>query len=248
MRSAIVVLAAGSGSRVGAEVNKVLLPLRDRPLLAWSLSAALEVAEAAWVVIVCRPGEREVVAQTLAPFVGEREVLLVDGGATRQASEQAALDLLRPLVEGGRIDVVAIHDGARPLAGAALFERVIAEAREHGGAVPTVALPGLMARGDGAAAGDGRTRLVGVQTPQAFRAEPLLAAYRAAAAAGFDGTDTAAAFSEFAPTEADGPALVRPVPASATNLKVTFAEDLAVAERLLPGTSGTSGTSGTVPA
>lgn len=219
--AAVVVLAAGSGTRVGANVNKVLLPLRGRPLLAWSVGTALSVPGIDPVVVVCRPGERSEVATALAPHVGDREVLLIDGGATRQASEQAALDLLAPRVVAGEIDVIAVHDGARPLAGTELFERVIAIAREYGGAVPTLALPGLFPRS--------HRELVGVQTPQAFRAAPLIAAHAAAAAAGFDGTDTAAAFTQFAPAAGT----IRAVPSGARNLKVTFVEDLPVAEALL---------------
>ncbi|HWJ68010.1 MAG TPA: 2-C-methyl-D-erythritol 4-phosphate cytidylyltransferase [Nocardioides sp.] len=229
--AAVVVLAAGSGTRVGAEVNKVLLPLHGRPLLAWSVATALAVPGVDPVVVVCRPGEQPAVGTALRPFLGEREVLLVDGGSTRQASEQAALDVLAPRVDDGSIDVVAIHDGARPLADVDLFERTIAAARAYGGAVPALDLPGLLPRdpvGIPAPGGPG-TRLVGVQTPQAFRASPLLAAYAAARAAGFDGTDTAAAFAEFAA----GGESIRAVASGPRNLKVTFAEDLRVAERLL---------------
>lgn len=231
--AAVVVLAAGSGSRVGAEVNKVLLPLLGLPLLAWSVRTALDVADVDPVVVVCRPGERADVGTALLPVIGEREVLLVEGGATRQASEQAALTALAPRIADGSVDVVAIHDGARPLASAELFAATIATARRYGGAVPTLELAGLLPR-DGAAApapGGPGTRLVGVQTPQAFRAAPLVAAYAAAAAAGFEGTDTAAAFATFAAVPAEHE--VRAVPAGPANLKVTFAEDLRVAERLL---------------
>ncbi|MEV4999674.1 IspD/TarI family cytidylyltransferase [Nocardioides sp. LML1-1-1.1] len=230
--AAVVVLGAGSGTRVGAEVNKVLLPLRGTPLLAWSVRTALEVPGVDPVVVVCRPGERAAVAEALMPVVGEREVLLIDGGATRQASEQAALDLLASRVAAGEVDVVAIHDGARPLAGVPLFQAALATARAHGGAVPAHELPGLLPRDPAGvpAPGGAGTRLVGVQTPQAFRAAPLLAAYDAAGAAGFDGTDTAGVFAAFAP----GPGLeIHAVPSGPDNLKVTFAEDLAVAEHLL---------------
>lgn len=230
--AAVVVLAAGSGSRVGAEVNKVLLPLRGVPLLAWSVRTALAVPGVGRVVVVCRPGEQGAVGAAVTPVLGDREVLLIDGGPTRQASEQAALDLLAPQVADGSIDVIAIHDGARPLAEVDLYERTLATAREHGGAVPACELPGLLARessGVPAPGGPG-TRLVGVQTPQAFRAGPLLAAYAAAADAGLEGTDTAAAFAEFGL----GPGLsLRVVPSGPDNLKVTFAPDLAVAEGLL---------------
>ncbi|TNM36561.1 4-diphosphocytidyl-2C-methyl-D-erythritol kinase [Nocardioides albidus] len=229
--AAVVILAAGSGTRVGAEVNKVLLPLRGRPVLAWSVLTALAVEGVDPVVVVHRPGERADVGAALLPVIGEREVLLVEGGATRQDSEQAALAALAPRVADGSLDVIAIHDGARPLAGPGLFEATIAAARAHGGAVPTHELAGLLPRDAAAAPAPGGpgTRLVGVATPQAFRAGPLLDAYRAAARAGFDGTDTAAAFAQFAPAGHE----VRAVPSGPGNLKVTFAEDLEVAARLL---------------
>ncbi|MCR1784092.1 2-C-methyl-D-erythritol 4-phosphate cytidylyltransferase [Nocardioides carbamazepini] len=229
--AAVVVLAAGSGSRVGAELNKVLLPLRGHAVLAWSVRTALGVPGVDPVVVVHRPGERADVGTALLPVIGEREVLLVEGGATRQDSERAALAALAPRVDDGSIDVIAIHDGARPLADAGLFATTITTARRYGGAVSTVELAGLLPRDPATAPSPGGagTRLVGVQTPQAFRAGPLLEAYAAAAAAGFDGTDTAAAFSQFAPPGSQ----VRAVPSGPANLKVTFAEDLRVAERLL---------------
>ena len=90
--------------------------------------------------------------------------------------------------------MVAVHDGARPLAGAALFEATIAAAREHGGALPVVDLPGLVGRDLRRVPED----LAGVQTPQAFRAVPLLEAHRRAAEDGYQSTDTAACFERYA--------------------------------------------------
>jgi 2-C-methyl-D-erythritol 4-phosphate cytidylyltransferase len=231
--AAVVVLAAGSGSRVGATVNKVLLPVGGRPLLAWSVLDALATPGVDPVVVVARPGEGDAVATALGPWLGDREVLLVDGGATRHRSEQAALAVLAPRIEVGAVDVVVIHDGARPLAGSALFGAVIATAREHGGAVPAIALPGLLARDPAVDAGRAPAggSLVGVQTPQAFRATPLLTAYRQAARDGFEGTDTAACLEQYATLG------IRAVPGDPANLKVTFAADVAAAEALLVGRS-----------
>lgn len=226
MPAAVVVLAAGSGSRVGADTNKVLLPLAGRPLLAWSVLAALAVDDVATVVVVGRPDDRDPLAAAISPLLGDREVLLVDGGTTRHASEDAALTVLAPAIERGEVDVVAIHDGARPLAQPELFALAITTAREHGAAVPTVALTGLADR-DPSAGALPPGEVVGVQTPQAFRAQPLLAAYRAAAGDGFAGTDTAACLERYA----DLP--IRAVPGGAANLKVTYPEDLATAEALL---------------
>lgn len=226
---AVVVLGAGSGTRVGADRNKVLLPLCERPLLAWSLLHALATTAVDRVVVVTAPGERDEVAEALAPHLpvdgpgAQVEVALVDGGPSRHASEWNALRALSSQVESGRTDVVVIHDGARPLASAALFDAVVAAARECGGALPAVPAHGLLTDTLRPAPG----RLVGVQTPQAFRAEPLLAAYRCAERDGFEGTDTAATFERYAGLS------VRAVPSSAANLKVTWPEDLALAEALL---------------
>lgn len=214
--AAVVVLAAGSGSRSGAAVNKVLLPLLDVPVLAWSVRDALAVSSVRTVVVVTRPGERDEVSAALTPYLGEREVLLVDGGDSRHASEWQALQLLAAAIESGEIDVVAIHDGARPLAGADLFAAVIDTAAGDAGAIPSVPLPPVLAA-DGRVHTDG---LVGVQTPQAFPAAVLLDAYRESIARGFDGTDTAACLE----AHADLPILA--VPGSPTNVKVTYPEDL----------------------
>lgn len=225
MPAAVVILAAGVGARVGAGSNKVLLPLDDRPVLAWSVRDALALDDVRRVLVVVRPGEADAVAAALTPHLGEGEVGLVDGGATRHASESAALAALAPEIEAGTIDVVAIHDGARPLAGTVLFAATIAAARETGGALPGVRLTGLLAR-------DGRplpAELAGVQTPQAFRARELVSAYAAAAADGFEGTDTAACWARYC----DLP--VAAVPGSPRNLKITFPEDLDLALRLFSG-------------
>lgn len=224
MPTAVVILAAGSGTRVGAEVNKVLLPLRDVPVLVWSVRDALALPDVRRLVLVVRPEDRAAVEAAVAPHLGEREVLVVDGGATRHASEWAALRVLADDIESGDVDVVVVHDGARPLAGVDLWRSVVDAAREVGGAIPVVPVTQLL-----------HTDLTpvieavgAVQTPQAFRAGAVLAAYRAAAEDGFEGTDTAACVSAYA----DVP--VAAVPGSALNLKVTFPEDVTLALELSP--------------
>lgn len=225
MSSALVVLAAGSGSRLGAGVNKVLLPLGTSTVLGMSLRAALDVDDVHRIVLVVRPGEQDAVAEAVVPVLGTGEVLVVEGGATRHASEWAALRALRAEVEAGEIDVIAIHDGARPLASPELFTVTIQVARDVGGAIPVVPMAGVADR----AGLRPHAGVVGVQTPQAFRAAELLAAYTAAAADGFEGTDTAACLTAYG-----APGLrIAAVPSSPLNLKVTFPEDLATAGTLL---------------
>jgi 2-C-methyl-D-erythritol 4-phosphate cytidylyltransferase len=224
MATAVVILAAGSGTRVGAQVNKVLLPLRDVPVLVWSVRDALALPDVRRLVLVVRPDDRADVERAVAPHLGDREVLVVDGGATRHASEWAAIRVLADDIGSGEVDVVAVHDGARPLAGGGLWESVVAAAREVGGAIPVVPVDQLLH-----ADLTPLTRAVGaVQTPQAFRAPELLQSYRAAAEDGFEGTDTAACVAAYAGLE------VAAVPSTVLNLKVTFPEDVALAVELSP--------------
>jgi 2-C-methyl-D-erythritol 4-phosphate cytidylyltransferase len=222
-RVAIVLLAAGAGSRVGAGVNKVLLPLDGVPLLVHCIRTALTVPDLHRLLVVVRPEDRERVSVAIAPHLGTHDLWLVDGGDQRHDSEFRALEVLRGDIDAGEIDVVALHDAARPLATEALFARGIEAAALLGAAVPVVAT-GQLNRADGSLAQPG---LGAVQTPQAFSAGALLLAYDAAEADGFGGTDTAASLERYTDLA------VQAVPGERANLKVTFPEDLALAEELL---------------
>ena len=199
-----IVVAAGSGNRFGAA--KQYQPLGGRRVLDWSLEAARAAFDGVVVVV---PADRTADAEPLADAVAA-------GGDTRSASVRAGLAAVPDDAE-----VVVVHDGARPLAGAALFATVVAAVRDGAdAAVPGVPLADTLRwRSGGVADRDG---LVAVQTPQAFRA----AALRAAHAGGGEATDDASL------VEAAGGKVVV-VDGSAENLKITNPHDLAVAEALL---------------
>jgi 2-C-methyl-D-erythritol 4-phosphate cytidylyltransferase len=223
------VLAGGSGSRFGAPANKVYLPLAGSPTISWSLRVFAAAPGIAPVVLVVREQDRAAAAGAVAAAGGTVEVVV--GGATRQDSELAGLRLLAERIADGRVDTVLIHDGARPLVTPELVARVLRVARETGGAVPGLPRPALVAAGAGAlVAGPAPAGLVAVQTPQGFRAAPLLAAYEAAARAGFAGTDTASCVARFAPDLA-----VRRVAGEGRNIKVTYPHDLDLATAALTG-------------
>ncbi len=226
-RTAVVLLAAGEGRRVGAGRNKVLLPLLGEPVFTWSLRTALDLPGVTHVVLVTRPEDRPAVDAGL-DLVAESHpgarIWIVPGGNTRHGSEWNALRAVAEAVDAGEVDVVAIHDTARPLAGADLFQDVVRVAHERGGALPVRAQRSLLPRDPGTTL-DGD--LVAVQTPQAFRAAPLLAAYRRADEEGFTGTDTASCVEAFTDLE------IHCVDSPATNVKITFPSDVALAERLL---------------
>lgn len=221
-------LAAGDGRRAGGQTNKVLLPLAGRRVFTWSIRWARELAEVRRTVLVVREQDRESVDLALAREVGPPEVTVITGGDSRHESEWQALQALSASIEAGEIDVVLIHDAARPLASTALFADVIAAAATYGGAIPVRDQGNLVALDPHQPTPDSTAdRIAAVQTPQAFRAAPLLDAYRAADADGFVGTDTASCMERYT----DVP--VRAVTGDAGNIKITFPEDLFLAERLL---------------
>ena len=222
--AAAVVLASGAGTRVGAKLNKVYLPLAGRRVVAWSLDAFARVPGIGVLVLVIRPQDAELAAEVVDAHPGDVEV--VHGGATRQASELNALRHLAPRITDGRVDAVLLHDAARPLAHPGLISAVLSRTREDGGAVPGLATDDVV----GVDAGHLTRQVPGairVQTPQGFRAGPLLEAYEQAEREGFLGTDTASCVERFSALP------IRWVPGAPENLKITYPHDLVVAERLL---------------
>ncbi len=225
-----VVLASGAGTRVGAATNKVYLPLAGRSVVSWSLDAFARAEGIDVVVLVTRPVDRDLVECVLRDELPGTSVEVVHGGRSRQESELFALRHLRSRIESGAVDTVLLHDGARPLVSTALIAEVLRVAREHGGALPGLRADDIVALGDGsgeAVTGAGHETLVRAQTPQGFRAAPLLAAYERAEAEGFAGTDTASCMERFS----DLP--VRWVPGEERNIKVTYPHDLVIADLVL---------------
>ena len=210
-------------------VDKQFAPLAGRPVLAWTVAAFEAAPEVDAVAIVVNPATAEQVRALGAAEGWRKVVALPPGGARRQDSCAAGLAGLVAACPPDRLELVLVHDGARPLVAPALIARGLAAARDHGAAIP-----GLRARdtikvvgGDGRIlATPDRSRLWLVQTPQVFRYPLLAAAYQAAAARALDVTDDAALLE----------ALGHPVyvfAGDAHNLKITTPEDLAVAVALL---------------
>ena len=224
----MIILAGGSGSRVDSEVNKVYLPLGDRAILQYPLATFDSAAVVDETILVVKEGDRSRALELVDRLHLQKLTAVVTGGGTRQESELAGLEHIAPRVEAGTIDLIAIHDGARPFASLRLLDEIVATARRYGGAIP--ALPAeerMYLAAEGLARPLPAVGMVRVQTPQAFRAQPLLGAYREAAREGFHGVDTAETIERFSDL------VVKAVPGDPRNIKITFVEDFFVAEDLV---------------
>jgi 2-C-methyl-D-erythritol 4-phosphate cytidylyltransferase len=207
----------------------VYLPLAGRPVIAWSVAILAANPQVGPVVLVVREQDRAVAAEAVAAAGAARPVEVVAGGASRQESELAGLRRLAERIADGRVDVVLVHDGARPLLSPLLVDRVLTAARDVGGAVPGLPRHDLVAAGPGGGVvGPAPDGLVAVQTPQGFRADALLRAYEAAARDGFAGTDTESCVARYAPE-----VRVRRVDGEGRNIKITYGHDLEVATAVL---------------
>jgi 2-C-methyl-D-erythritol 4-phosphate cytidylyltransferase len=217
---AAVVVAAGRGERFGLAA-KALVPLAGRPMLAWTLDALDAAATVDDIVVVAGAHTREQIEALLATGTWAKPTVVVTGGARRQDSVAAGVAVVR-----ADADVVLVHDAARPLATAAQFDACAARAAAAGAAILAAPVCDTLKRveGDLIAATVSREALWGAQTPQGFQRTALVEALTSSADRTV--TDEAALF------EARGwPVAI--VPGDRANLKVTFPEDLALAEVLL---------------
>jgi 2-C-methyl-D-erythritol 4-phosphate cytidylyltransferase len=224
---AAIVVAGGSGERLGVEGGKQLAVVAGLPVMAWTVKALAEAPEIDLIVVVTHPDRvSEYRASAVDPLGISTPVVFVAGGESRQASVAAGLAEIPEWV-----DVVLVQDGARPLLTASLVARTLdalrADPSASGVVVGHPAVDTLKLVEDGAVVSTpDRSRFWAVQTPQAFRSIALRDAYARAAAEGFVGTDDSSL------VERAGGRVVL-VEGPRDNIKVTVAEDLALVEAAL---------------
>lgn len=190
MTSAVIV-AAGRGTRMGPDVDKLFLEVAGAPVVAhtWRrFDACPEIGE---IVLVVRDGLQDAFRELAAGLDLKKPFRLVPGGAERQDSVWNGLVALDPAAE-----VVAIQDGARPCTPAEVITRCLQAARSTGAAVAAQRATDTIKESDGGtriARHLDRSRLWAVQTPQCFRVEVIRRALAAVKAAGAQVTDDTAA-------------------------------------------------------
>jgi 2-C-methyl-D-erythritol 4-phosphate cytidylyltransferase len=232
MRASAIVVAAGSGRRLGSDTPKAFVPLAGCPILRYSLRTVAAVPSIVEAVIAV-PSGMEPQARAEARAAGLRiPVKLTPGGVERQDSVMVALGLV-----AAESELIVVHDAARPFADAKLFEACLEAAARSGGAIAAIPLSDTLKRVEGRIikATMPRAGLWQAQTPQAFRRQLLVEAHRRAASDSIAATDDADLVERLGAT-------VEVVEGSATNLKITTRADLEIAEALarsvVPGFPG----------
>jgi 2-C-methyl-D-erythritol 4-phosphate cytidylyltransferase len=223
MVSAIIV-AAGKGTRMGPDIDKLFLEVAGRPVIAHTWRRFAEAKDVDEIVVVVRDGMQTAFQELAAQYALVKPFRVVKGGTERQDSVWNGLQAISPTAE-----IVAIQDGARPCTSGAILTATIAAAREMGAAVAAQPVTDTIKEST-----DGRhvsrtlerARLWAVQTPQTFRVETIRRALAMVREKGLQVTDDTAACELIGQP-------VRLVAGSTPNPKVTVPADLPYVELLL---------------
>jgi 2-C-methyl-D-erythritol 4-phosphate cytidylyltransferase len=225
MIAAALIPAAGRGQRMGLDVEKQFMPLAGKPLLAHTLGCFEATPGIDRIVVIVPPGREAFCAQEIVEVEGLRKVVhIVAGAETRQRSVTAGFRCL-----GENVDVVVIHDGARPFVTPSLIQTSIEVAFQHGSGIVAIresdTLKRVSVEGTVIETVD-RRDLWRAQTPQAFRRSILQRALAHAEGHNLNATDEALLVEALAWP-------VHIIPGSAWNFKVTTPDDFLLAELVL---------------
>jgi len=222
MKASAIIVAAGSGIRLGRQTPKAFVRVAGRTLLGYSLGVMRQVDEIAEAVIAVPAGmERAARAEAAAAGL-EIPIKITAGGAERQDSVRIALALT-----SAEAEIVVVHDAARPFATRMIFRDSIEAAARVGASIAALPVADTLKRVDGGSiiATLPRAGLWQAQTPQCFRREVLVAAHERAARERIGATDDAELVERLG-------LRVAVVDGSASNLKITTPDDLKLAEAL----------------
>jgi 2-C-methyl-D-erythritol 4-phosphate cytidylyltransferase len=220
----LLIPAAGSGKRMGADRNKLLLQVHSKSLIAWTLLAAEAASSISWIGIISQPHDWEDFKGIIADLKLTKPVELITGGATRQESVYNGL-----LALPDDAKQVLIHDGARCIATPNLLN-ACAEAILHCpgliAAIPVKDTIKVVDESGIIQSTPDREQLWAAQTPQGFDVKLLKQCHAEGVRQGWEVTDDAALFEKCG-------IKVRIVPGEETNLKVTTPQDLAIGQFIL---------------
>lgn len=221
----VIIVAGGSGTRLGADRPKQFLTLAGKEILVHTLELFLEALNGV---------ESKIVVVLPEEWIGEwREIVarhnLADSHTVCAGGSSRIGSVRNGLVALGDCDLVAVHDGVRPLVSLAMIERGFEVAEEFGSAIPVVEVVDTIRRvgAEGSEIVD-RSELRAVQTPQVFDGEVLRAAYATCRSERY--TDDGSVVERWLSSRGGQLAFYA---GERNNIKITYAEDLALAEFLL---------------
>ncbi len=223
MKASAIIVAAGSGVRLGSNVPKAFVKIAGRTMLSYSLTTVRPINSIEELVITVPEGfENAARAEVAAAGLGI-PVKITVGGIERQDSVRIALELT-----SAESDLVIVHDAARPLATPEIFDACLNAASRAGGAIAAIPVSDTLKRvaDSTITATIARAGLWQAQTPQAFRRAVLVAAHQRAVREKIAATDDADLVERTS-------ARVEVVEASTSNIKITTPADLAIAEAII---------------
>ncbi len=212
---------------MGADRNKLLLPLLDRPVLQWTMEAAIAAKGIDWIGIIAQPQDMEAFSEIIENvyeiFGADKPVTLIEGGATRQQSVCNGINALP-----ADATAVLIHDGARCLATPHLFSRSVQALEVYKNFITAIPVKDTIkvVEENVILETPNRANLWSAQTPQGFAVESLRHAHQQALVKGWTGTDDASLLENL-----NLP--VQVIVGEETNIKITTPFDLQVAEMIL---------------
>ncbi len=218
----LLIAAAGSGSRMGADRNKLLLKVAGKTILEWTLKAAFDSKKINWIGIVGQPKDKKSIFSILEGSV--KDVQWIDGGKTRQDSVRLGLSALPDNAK-----YVMIHDGARCLVSSLVFDEIAEIVSNRNAVIAASPVTDTIKRVNGNGEiidSPPRSDLWCAQTPQAFPVDKLKYAHCEAISKGWSVTDDASLFERLELS-------VKIYDAGPSNIKVTTPFDLVIAESLL---------------
>ena len=221
----LLIPAAGSGKRMGSDRNKLLLSLRGKPLLGWTLLAADATQTIQWIGVIAQPDEWDELQAIVSDVGLNQAVHFIPGGKTRQESVHNGLNRLPDAAEQ-----VLIHDGARCLVSPALIDRCAEAVHQYPGLIAAIpvkdTIKQVIPNTHQIQQTPDRQFLWAAQTPQGFDVTTLRKCHVEAQIQGWAVTDDAALFEKCGLP-------VQIVEGEETNLKVTTPVDLAIADFIL---------------
>jgi len=223
LKASAIIVAAGSGVRLGSNVPKAFVKIAGRTMLSYSLATIRQINSIEELVIAVPEGFENAARAEVAAVGLSIPVKIAVGGIERQDSVRIALELT-----SAESDLVIVHDAARPLATAAIFDACLSAASRAGAAIAAIPVSDTLKRVSDSTitATIARAGLWQAQTPQAFRRAALVAAHQRATSEKIAATDDADL------AERTG-VRVDVVEASTTNIKITTPADLAIVEAIL---------------